>query len=106
MAMARGGHQLPVGLIAHSIPPVTVIPRARSVLRIGVSPAHHTRTGGSSIGENTMRSALALGLLITLCYSADAATVHHLRTHHHHYETSGFANSFAYEPARPQVHDY
>ena len=45
-----------------------------------------------------MRSALALGLLITLCYSADAATVHHLRTHRHHYVTSGFANSFAYEP--------
>jgi hypothetical protein len=38
MAMARGGHQLPVGLIAHSSPPVTVIPRDRSVLRIGVYP--------------------------------------------------------------------
>jgi len=50
-----------------------------------------------------MRSALALGLLITLCYSADAATVHHLRTHHHHHVTSGFADSFAYEPARPPV---
>jgi len=68
--------------------------------------AHHTRTGGSSIGENSMRSALALGLLITLCYSADAATVHHLRTHHHHHVTSGFAQSFGYEPARPPVHDY
>jgi hypothetical protein len=53
-----------------------------------------------------VRSALALGLLITLCYSADAATVHHLRTHRHHYVTSGFANSFAYEPARPPVQDY
>jgi hypothetical protein len=53
-----------------------------------------------------MRSALALGLLVTLCYSANAATVHHVRTHHHHYVTSGFADSFAYEPARPPVHDY
>jgi hypothetical protein len=52
-----------------------------------------------------MRSILALGLLITLCGSADAATVHHFRTHHHHV-TSGFANSFAYEPARPSVHYY
>jgi hypothetical protein len=52
-----------------------------------------------------MRFALALGLLI-LCNSADAATVHHVHTHHHHhYVTSGFANSFAYEPARPLVHD-
>jgi hypothetical protein len=55
-----------------------------------------------------MRSALALGLLITLCYSADAATVHHVRTHHHHHHhvTTGFANSFGYEPARPPVQDY
>ena len=29
-----------------------------------------------------MRSALALGLLITLCASANAATVHHSRTRH------------------------
>jgi hypothetical protein len=29
-----------------------------------------------------MRSALALGLLITLCASAHAATVHHFRTRH------------------------
>jgi hypothetical protein len=49
----------------------------------------------------------ALGLQITLSGSADAATVHHVRTHHHHHVTSGFvANSFAYEPARPPVHDY
>jgi hypothetical protein len=30
-----------------------------------------------------MRSVLALGLLITLCASANTATVHHLRTRHH-----------------------
>jgi hypothetical protein len=29
-----------------------------------------------------MRSVLALGLLITLCATANAATVHHLRTRH------------------------
>ena len=50
-----------------------------------------------------MRSILALGLLITLCCSADAATVHHFRTRHHHV-TSRFANSFAYVPPRPPVH--
>ena len=50
-----------------------------------------------------MRSILALGLLITLCCSADAATVHHFRTRHHHV-TSNVANSFAYEPARQPVH--
>ena len=53
-----------------------------------------------------MRSALALGLLITLCYSADAATVHRFRAHHHHQVISRSANSFAFEPARPPVHDY
>jgi hypothetical protein len=31
------------------------------------------------IGANAMRSFLALGLLITLCTSASAATVHHSR---------------------------
>src|SRR5882757_4652118 len=44
---------------------------------------------------NAMRSISALGLLITLCGSADAATVHHVRTYHHHHVTSRFANSFA-----------
>jgi hypothetical protein len=30
-----------------------------------------------------MRSALALGLLVTLCASANVETVHHFRTRHH-----------------------
>lgn len=47
----------------------------------------------------------ALGLLTTLCGSADAATVHHVRPHHPHYATSGATNSFAYQPARPPVRD-
>jgi hypothetical protein len=53
-----------------------------------------------------MRSALALGLLITLCYSADAAALHRLRTHHHHHVTTGVTDSFGYGPTRPPVHDY
>jgi hypothetical protein len=48
----------------------------------------------------------ALGLLIAWCGSADAATVHHFRAHHHHQVISRSANSFAFEPARPPVRDY
>ncbi|WP_245332467.1 hypothetical protein [Bradyrhizobium erythrophlei] len=32
---------------------------------------------------NAMRSVLALGLLISLCVSANAATVHHAKPRHH-----------------------
>jgi hypothetical protein len=53
-----------------------------------------------------MRSLLALGVLISLCGSASAATVHHghhrhaiLRPYHHIYP-SGRASSFAYAPRR------
>jgi len=46
-----------------------------------------------------MRSVLALRLLLILCGSADAATVHHSRTHHH-----VAAPSWVYAPPRPQVH--
>jgi hypothetical protein len=60
---------------------------------------------GTSAVANAMRSISALGLLIALCGSADAATVHHFRTHHHHQVISRSANSFAYEPARPPVRD-
>jgi hypothetical protein len=35
-----------------------------------------------------MRSVLALGLLITLCASADAATVHRSRAHERHVRPS------------------
>ncbi len=47
-----------------------------------------------------MRSILALGLLITLCGSADAATVHHSRTRHHVI----VRHSWAYAPPPPPVH--
>jgi hypothetical protein len=61
-------------------------------------------------GANTMRSALALALLMTLCASASTATVNHSRTYHHvtasHSQgvTSGFAvPSWAYAAPRPPV---
>lgn len=43
-----------------------------------------------------MRALLALGLSITLCASASAATVHH--THHPVFIPSSVANSFAAVP--------
>ena len=51
-----------------------------------------------------MRSVFALGLLITLCGSADAVTVHHhVRTRDHVTASFAFPRS-AYEPPRPPVH--
>jgi|SRR5580700_10883650 hypothetical protein len=47
-----------------------------------VRPAHHARTG-QLIGENAMRSVLALCLLIVLCASANAAARgHHAKSRH------------------------
>jgi hypothetical protein len=43
-----------------------------------------------------MRSILGLGLLIALSSSADAATVHHIRRHHHLILRSDLASSSAY----------
>ena len=48
-----------------------------------------------------MRSFLALGLLITLCASANAATVHNSRTHHLFFIPPGVALSVAAVPGRP-----
>ena len=39
--------------------------------------------GARSIGLTRKRFALAFGLLITLCASANAEMVHHFRTGHH-----------------------
>lgn len=47
----------------------------------GAACASH-KNGGWSIGVNAMRSVLALGLLIALCTSADAARVHHSKPRH------------------------
>ena len=47
-----------------------------------------------------MRSILALSLLITLCGSANAATVHHSHRRHATYPASGFA----YAPHGPPIH--
>jgi hypothetical protein len=52
------------------------------------------------IGANAMRSFLALGLLITLCASAGAATVHHPR----HHVVGHPSQSWAYAAPRPPVH--
>ena len=45
-----------------------------------------------------MRSILVLGLLMTLCASANAATLHHHRTRHHVVLPPGVASSFAAAP--------
>jgi hypothetical protein len=45
-----------------------------------------------------MRSILVLSLLMTLCASANAATLHHHRTRHHVVIPPGVASSFAAVP--------
>ena len=57
---------------------VKIIPR---LLR-WYGPRITGRTGDWSIGANAMRSVLALGLLIALCASANAARVHHSKPRH------------------------
>jgi hypothetical protein len=47
-----------------------------------VRPAHQHENGSWSIGTDTMSSVLALGLLIALCASANAAKVHHAKPRH------------------------
>jgi len=62
------------------------------------------------MGEDPMRSALALVLLIALSAAADAATVRHSRAHHHAVLSAGVASSFAavrgqtYPRPSPRVH--
>ena len=57
-----------------------------------------------------MRSILVLSLLMTLCASANAATLHHHRTRHHVVIPPGVASSFAavpgrsYAPPPPAIH--
>jgi hypothetical protein len=60
------------------------------------------RAGGHPIGANAMRYVLALGLLITLYSSADAAKPRHVRTHHH--LSPRVMNSWAYQPIQPSFH--
>jgi hypothetical protein len=47
-------------------------------------------------------AATVAGLLIAFGASANAATVHHYRTHHRHV-ASRLVNSYAYEPAQAQA---
>ena len=51
-----------------------------------------------------MRSILALSLLITLCGSANAATVHHAHRRHAIMTASDPASGFAYAPHGPPIH--
>ena len=55
-----------------------------------------------------MRSIQALGLLIALSASADAATMHHSRTRHHLSpnvaSSFNFAPSWGYQRTAPSVH--
>ena len=50
-----------------------------------------------------MRSFFVLGLLMTMCASANAATVHHHRTRHHVIIRPGVASSFAAVPGWADV---
>jgi hypothetical protein len=55
-----------------------------------------------------MRAILALGLLITLCASADAATAHHRRhvvASPTQVYTPGVRSGYAYAPDGPVIHD-
>jgi hypothetical protein len=52
------------------------------------------------IGANAMRCFLAIGLLITLCASASAATVHYARDH----VIVHSSEAWAYAAPRPPVH--
>jgi hypothetical protein len=67
---------------------------------------------GSAIGANAMRSVLALGLLMTLCAAANAATVHHSKPRHLVRPNQGLTfghavSGWAYAPPRQpvQFHD-
>jgi hypothetical protein len=52
---------------------------------------------------NILGAATVAGLLIAFGCSADAATLHHYRTRHHHV-ASRFVNSYAYEAPRAPAH--
>src|SRR5258708_1434224 len=62
------------------------------------------------MGEKAMRSILVLSLLITLCGSANAATVHHAHRRdaivrpHQGMIPSAPASGFAYAPPPPPIH--
>ena len=51
---------------------------------------------------NILGAVTVAGLLIAFGASADAATLHHYRTRHHHV-ASHFGNSFAYEAPRSEA---
>src|SRR6266478_6565889 len=70
----------------------------------GAASAPTLITRGRLTGENAMRAILALGLLITLCASANAATAHHRRhavVSPNYGFSPGARSGFAYAPAGP-----
>jgi hypothetical protein len=75
------------------------------LMRAGAArSAHQINERQRFIGANAMRSFLVLGLLITLCASASAATVHHSR-HVIVHPSHGYAvPGSAYAAPRPPVH--
>jgi hypothetical protein len=72
--------------------------------RAGAGAARASDQNRRFIWSNAMRSFFALGLLITLCTSASAATMHHAR-HVIVRPSQGSANpNWAYAASRPPTH--
>src|SRR5262249_40437340 len=78
-----------------------------AVMVLGRRDLNLTLNSGADNGETAMRSILALSLLITLCGSASAATLHHAHRAVVHPQqgmiASDPADSFAYAPAGPPI---
>ena len=76
-----------------------MMPRLMSA---GAARSAHQMRNRMFIGANAMRPFLILGLLITLCASANAATVNHSRHHVIFHPNQGWA----YAAPRPWIdHD-
>jgi len=69
----------------------------------GAARSAHQMRNRMFIGANAMRPFLILGLLITLCASANAATVNHSRHHVIVRPSQGWA--YTYPAPRPRI-DY
>jgi hypothetical protein len=112
-ADARGPHRHDKGFAAptpHEVnqPITAMVTNAQAALRL--PPSDEGRRGAARTsdenrmftGANAMRSFFALGLLITLCASASAATVHH--SWHHVIVRPSQGRAYA-APRPPTDHD-